>query len=87
MGDPYHVYVDLDVINTDCNATSQPQIRFEETRNKPFLPGDSADYFCSVVRFSIQTGNTLPVFIPKVQTGQSDINKKQSTRLQSCSIR
>jgi hypothetical protein len=75
MNDPYHVYVDLDVINTDCNATSQPQLRFEETRNTPFLPGDSADYFCSVVRFSIQTGNTLPVFIPRVQTGQSDVNK------------
>lgn len=75
MNDPYHVYMDLDVINTDYNATGKPQLRFEETRNTPFLPGDSADYFCSVVRFSIQTGNTLPVFIPRVQTGQSDINK------------
>ena len=50
-------------------------MRFEETRNTPFLSGDSADYFCSVVRFSIQTGNTLPVFAPRVQTGQSDVNK------------
>ncbi len=40
-----------------------------------FLPGDSADYFCSIVRFNIQTGNTLPVFIPRIETGQSDINK------------
>ena len=75
MNDPYHVYMDLDVINTDYNATGKPQLRFEETRNTPFLPGDSADYFCSVVRFSIQTGNTLPVFIPRAQAGQSDINK------------
>ena len=75
MNDPYHVYMDLDVINTDYNATGKPQLRFEETRNTPFLPGDSADYFCSVVRFSIQTGNTLPVFIPRVETGQSDVNK------------
>ncbi|MFM7982467.1 MAG: phage minor capsid protein, partial [Candidatus Fonsibacter sp.] len=49
--------------------------RFEETRNTPFLPGDSADYFCSAVRFNIQTGNTLPVFVPRIQTGQSDSNK------------
>ena len=75
MYDPYHVYMDLDVINNDYNSTSNPQLRFEETRNTPFLPGDSADYFCSIVRFNIQTGNTLPVFIPKVQTGQSDVNK------------
>ena len=75
MNDPYHVYMDLDVINSDYNATSKPPLRFEETRNTPFLPGDSADYFCSVVRFNIQTGNTLPVFIPRVQTGQSGVNK------------
>ena len=75
MYDPYHVYMDLDVMNNDYNSTSKPHLRFEETRNTPFLPGDSADYFCSIVRFNIQTGNTLPVFIPRIQTGQSDINK------------
>ena len=75
MNDPYHVYMDLDVINNDYDATSKPSLRFEETRNAPFLPRDSADYFCSVVRFSIQTGNALPVFVPRVQAGQSDINK------------
>ena len=75
MYDPYHVSMDLDVINNDYNAISKPQLRFEETRNTPFLPGDSADYFCSIVRFNIQTGNTLPVLIPRIQTGQSDVNK------------
>ena len=75
MNDPYHVCMDLDAINSDYNATSKPPLRFEETRNTPFLPGDSADYFCSVVRFSIQTGNTVPVFIPRVETGQFDVNK------------
>ena len=54
MYDPYHVYMDLDVMNNDYNSTSKPQLRFEETRNTPFLPGDSADYFCSIVRFNIQ---------------------------------
>ena len=72
---PYHVYMDLDVMNNDYNAISKPHLRFEETRNTPFLPGDSADYFCSIVRFNIQTGSTLPVFIPRIHTGQSDINK------------
>jgi len=71
MNDPYHVYVDLDVINNDYNATRKSYLRFEETRNTPILPGDSADYFCSVVRFNVQTGNTLPVFIPKIQTGNN----------------
>ena len=76
MYDPYHVYMDLDVMNNDYNSTSKPQLRFEETRNTPFLPGDSADYLCSIVRFSVQTGNKLHVFIPRVQTGQNDSRKK-----------
>ena len=72
---PYHVYMDLDVINNDYTSTTAPQLRFEETRNQPFLDGDSSDYFCSIVRFSIQTGNTLPVFIPRIRTGQFQANK------------
>ena len=81
MNDPYHAYMDLDVINNDYSSTSKPQLRFEETRNTPFLPGDSADYFCSIVRFSIQTGNTLPVFIPKIETGTDNRKTVYSLKL------
>ena len=38
------------------------------------MDGDSAEYFCSIVRFTIQTGNTLPVFIPSIVTNQNDPN-------------
>ncbi len=74
MPEPTHVYMDLDVINSDFQTATAPQLRFEEVRNTPFLEGDSSDYFCSVVRFSIQTGNTLPVLIPRIQTGQYNRN-------------
>ena len=66
------------MVNNNLNSsTNAPQLRFEENRNTPFLEGDSSEYFCSVVRFSIQTGNSLPIFIPRVVTGvgQTDINK------------
>ena len=73
--DPHHVYLDLDVINNDYTANAtRPYLRFEEIRNTPFLDGDSAEYFCSIVRFTIQTGNTLPVFIPSIVTGQNNPN-------------
>ena len=76
MSKPIHTYLDLDVINNNLTSTTvAPQLRFEEIRNTPFLEGDSSDYFCSIVRFSIQTGNSLPIFIPRIETGQSDINK------------
>ncbi len=72
MPEPTHVYLDLDVVNNDYTAAVAPQLRFEEVRNTPFLEGDSSEYFCSVVRFSVQTANTLPVFIPRIQTGQDN---------------
>ena len=73
MDDPHHVYLDLDVINNDYKHDgTPPYLRFEEIRNTPFLDGDSSEYFCSIMRFTIQTGNTLPVFIPRVVIQRSD---------------
>ena len=72
MGDPTHVYLNLDVVN-NSTTMSQPLV-FNETRNMPFLT-NSANYFCSVVTFTLQTSNSLPVFIPDILTGQTDFNK------------
>ena len=75
MSKPFHVYLDLDVLNNDTNPNSKaPQLSFQETRTQPFLDGTAEDYFVAIARFSIQTGGTLPVFIPAIQTGQSDPN-------------
>ena len=75
LKDPHHVYLDLGVINNDYAANgTRPYLRFEEIRHTPFLEGDSAEYFCSIVRFTIQTGNTLPVFIPSIVIGQPNPN-------------
>ena len=51
MKDPYHVYLDLDVINNDYENKGYPYLRFEEIKNNPFLEGDSSEYFCSIVRY------------------------------------
>ena len=40
----------------------------------PFLT-NSENYFCSVVRNTLQTSNSLPVYTPDILTGQSDVNK------------
>ena len=72
----FHQYLDLDVFNDDAAANARPpQLSFEETRTHPILEGDSSDYFVTIARFRVQTGSTLPVFIPSIVTGQSDINK------------
>ena len=72
MAKPYHIYLDLDVLNN--NPSAAPPLTFEDTRTQPFLDGTADDYFVSIARFNIQTGGALPVFIPSIQTGQSNVN-------------
>ena len=75
MIDPTHIYVDLDIVNNDQTTNDDPPLlRFEETRNSPYINDNSAKYYCSILRFSIQTGNELPIFIPRIQVGQPDPN-------------
>ena len=75
MTDPTHVYLNLDVVN-NSTTTANPLI-FNETRNMPFL-SSSDNYFCSVVRFTLQTSNSLLVFIPDIRMGQNDVNQTVS---------
>jgi hypothetical protein len=75
MNTSIQIYLDLDVINNaDPSVDDDPPIlRFEEIRTSPFVQ-NTGEYFLSIIRFSLQTGSILPVFIPRIQTGQSDVN-------------
>ena len=67
----FHTYMNLDVVN---NSHTTPQrLVFNMTRTIPFL-SNAEDYFLTVARFNLQTSNSLPVFIPDIETGQSDPN-------------
>jgi hypothetical protein len=67
MSSPFHVYLDLEVRNDDVTTSSKPPpLSFEETRLQPFLKGDASDYFCTIARFTLQTSNSIPVFIPEI---------------------
>jgi hypothetical protein len=69
MSDPFHVYLNLDVLN-DSSENDQKLV-FSETRTIPFLT-NAEDYFLTVARFNLQTSNNFPIFIPDIQIGQSD---------------
>ena len=60
---PFHIYLDLEVRNDDTIAAGRtpPPLSFEETRTQPFLEGDASEYFCTIARFTLQKGNSLPV--------------------------
>lgn len=73
--DNQHIYYDLNIINSNQNSTSDPpRLTFNDIRNNSLLSNPS-DYFLSVVRFNLQTANSLPVFIPEIQlNGNLDPN-------------
>jgi len=72
---PVHIQYDLSILNNDVEGDSPPvPLKFEEVRNNPFLMSPE-NYYLSVIRFQIQTGDSLPVFVPMVQLGQSNPNK------------
>jgi hypothetical protein len=80
--EPDYVYYNCDIINNrtdDINqsllASPDPQIRFNETRDTALIK-DASQYHFSIVRFTMNGANRdLPLFIPNIQTGQSDVNR------------
>jgi hypothetical protein len=75
---PYHVYYDLSYINNNTTGNKQPVVlTLSDTRANAYIANPS-DYFVSVIRFNIATPS-LPVFIPSVELGQSNVNKLSYT--------
>jgi hypothetical protein len=79
---PDYVYYNADIINNETKdqingaTIVDPQIRFNETRDKAIVR-DASQYYFSIVRFTMNGANqTLPLFIPTIQqgTGQSNVN-------------
>jgi hypothetical protein len=71
---PFHIYYDINMINNDVSGQQRPApIIFNESRTNPYISSPE-NYFASLIRFSLQTPS-LPVFIPIVELGQSDVNK------------
>lgn len=81
-----NIYYNAQIINntsTDLAATGlarpDPQLRFSETRQSSLLD-DASQYYFSIVRFTADgIGRNLPLFIPSIQLGQTDVNKTTYT--------
>lgn len=76
--DPDIVYYNATIINDNAlNQTAlglDPVVRFQETRSTALI-NNIANFNFSIIRFTMNGANKdLPMFIPSVQIGQSDIN-------------
>ena len=67
-----HIYLDCDAFNNNLYSNEEIELHFQQNRNIPYIDDDTRNYFCSIVRFSIITSNTLPVFIPRIDTRQTN---------------
>ena len=81
LGEPDYVYYNATIINnrTDdatfaLTPSPDPPIRFNETRDAPLIK-NANDYHFSIIRFTMNGANRdLPLFIPNIQTGQTNVN-------------
>lgn len=64
---PNHVYYDANIINNDQSGFKPPpRLVFQDIRSIPILTRPEL-YQLSVVRFTLQTGASLPIWIPNIQ--------------------
>jgi hypothetical protein len=69
-----HFYYDVTVFNNSIDG-SPVDLQFTESRTAPFL-SDPSQFYVSIIRFHLDTvPSSLPLFIPQIQIGQSDVNK------------
>ena len=67
---PNNVYYDANIINSDTSGTKEaPQLVFSDIRSTSILTSPQ-NYELSVVRFNLQTANSLPLWIPSIQLNQ-----------------
>jgi len=77
--EPDIVYYNADIVadsndETTLGLDKDPPIRFSETRTVPLI-ADISKYMFSIIRFTMDgAGKDLPIFIPKINANQSDIN-------------
>ena len=81
---PDYLYYNASIINNSTTVSdetgatvSDPQVRFNETRDKEILQ-NAGEYYFSIIRVQMNgTGRDLPLFIPLIQSGSgsADVNK------------
>jgi hypothetical protein len=63
--DSTHVYLDINAVNNDTFHGRPIPLAFSQNRNEQYLK-EPEDYYASIIRFSIDTHNNIPNFIPQV---------------------
>ena len=73
-GDYNEVYYNCDIVNgrtIDQGSSTDPEVKFNETRDSPIIK-DASNYDFSIVRFTMNgAGKDLPMFLPVIEAGSA----------------
>lgn len=76
--EPEHIYYNATIIDNetkDKGINNNPLAQFKESRSSSLIENPS-HYDFTINRFSMNgVGKSIPIFIPLIETGQTDINK------------
>jgi len=89
--DSDYVYYNASIINNKTGApwdrSTDPQIRFLETRDVPIIK-DASKYNFSIIRFTMNGPNKdLPLFIPIIRTGIENLTNNVNLTIYSVTLR
>ena len=69
------IYYNASIVNKETiDNDDDPRLSYNETRNNVILKNADQCYF-SIIRFQLNGISNTPVFIPRIEIGQSDVNK------------
>lgn len=71
-----HLYYNIDIFNNEAiDQDNNPTLAYSDTRDTAILDNIS-DWYFSIIRFQLKgVGMLLPIFMPEIEVGQTDINK------------
>lgn len=72
-----HIYFNIDLVNNETidDNNNSPELKYSDFRDVALI-NDCSEYYFSIVRFQLNgVGKSLPIFIPKIEENQSDVDK------------
>ena len=76
-----HTYIDISAFNAPKSDGSDKRriLQYIEQRQTPIFKENASNYYLCITRFSLQTGNSVPIFIAKVDTSNGNTNASRTT--------
>lgn len=73
-----HIYYDMSTVNNYSVENESKHLTFKDNRSMPAID-DVSNYYVSVIRFNLSTANSLPIWIPTIDTNNNLSQRSDKT--------